>query len=154
MNNRKCKSCNIEKPLTEFRKHTSGYRHMCMECSVQKQKTYYKTVGKAVIYSKLYGDYETYFNAQLNRRNRKKTLSVKDCIDILNNQNKKCALTGLDFVLQANSPYLPTLDRINAGGSYTKENVRIVCNAANSFRNKWSDQIFFEICKKVYENNK
>lgn len=153
---RVCKICNIEKQLTEFGKcGKNTFRRQCKSCiSKNSRSRYIETNYKDKIYTKIYGSYEQYFLVQLKRRDRIKTLSLNDCLEMLKNQNGKCALTGLSFVLEPKNPYLPTLDRIESGGSYTKENVRLVCNAANSFRNKWSDKIFFEICERVSEYNK
>lgn len=152
---RECKICNIKKSLEEnFRKTGENtYRHQCDQCISKLKKEHYLNGGKNKQYKNVYGGYESYFRTQLNRRNRKKTLTVEDCLEILKKQNYKCVLTGIDFVLEPKNPYLPTLDRINAGGEYNKNNVRIVCNSVNSFRNKWSDEVFFQVCKKVVENN-
>lgn len=151
---RKCKICNKEKSLQENFGKTgkNTYRHQCNDCMAERRKSTYLNGGKEYIYNRIYGSYKKYFRAQLNRRGRKKTLSVDECLEILKKQNYKCSLTNLDFELEANSPYLPTLDRIKNGGEYNKDNVRIVCNAANSFRNKWNDSVFFEICRRVSEN--
>ncbi len=153
---RVCKICYIEKELTEFSKCSkNAFRHQCKSCiSKIKHERYVHTNVKDKMYKRVYGSYEQYFLVQLRKRDRIKTLSVSDCLEMVKNQNGKCALTGLDFVLEPNNPYLPTLDRIQSGGGYTKENVRLVCNAANSFRNKWPDQIFFDICRRVSEHTK
>jgi hypothetical protein len=153
---RECKICNIKKPIEENfgRTGKETYRHQCNECLSNRKKIIYLTGGKIRVYNYVYGNYESYFKAQLNRRGRKNTMTVEDCLDILEKQNYKCAITGLDFVLEPKNPYLPTMDRIKPGGEYKKDNVRIVCNAVNSFRNKWNDDIFFYICGKVIEFNK
>jgi len=152
---RECKICKIKKSLDENFNKTgeNTYRHQCNQCLSNIKKGQYLNGGKIKAYENVYGNYESYFRVQLNRRNRKNTLSVEDCIEILRKQNYKCELTGIDFILEPKSPFLPTLDRIIAGGEYSKNNIRIVCNSVNSFRNKWTDEIFFYVCKKVVESS-
>jgi hypothetical protein len=152
---RECKICNIKKSIKENFNKTGKdtYRHQCNECLSNREKEKYLNGGKIKAYENVYGNYESFFRVQLNRRNRKQTLTVEDCMFILKKQNYRCKLTGLEFILEPKNPYLPTLDRIIPGGEYNKDNIRIVCNSVNSFRNKWSDEVFFYVCKKIVENN-
>lgn len=43
------------------------------------------------------------------------------------------------------NPFAPSLDRINCGGGYTKDNTRIVCVAVNVAINTFGDDVFFKM---------
>jgi hypothetical protein len=62
-------------------------------------------------------------------------------------QNFKCALTAIPFYMTTEAtssrhPFLPSLDRISAGGGYTKSNVRIVIYAVNVMLMDWGTATF------------
>lgn len=70
------------------------------------------------------------------------------------NQNGSCLLTGIPFDLISNlnrigryNPFAPSLDRIDPGKGYTKNNTRIVCNAINIALNNWGDDFFAQLAK-------
>lgn len=66
-------------------------------------------------------------------------------------QHGRCALTGLSFDLrevgtgQAKRPFAPSLDRIEGDKGYTKDNVRLVCQAVNFALNRFGEDVFYEI---------
>lgn len=67
--------------------------------------------------------------------------------DRLNEQNFCCAITGLGFFREHGSaakrhPFAPSIDRVIAGGDYTKDNCRIVCHAANVMLFDWGVDVF------------
>jgi len=163
MNNfefKKCKLCGLDKNVNEFQNfilNKKNYqRKQCKSCiSFNAHKRYESHVKQRMI-DKKYSSYESYFQNLILKRNRNQELNVNDLMDILKKQNFKCSLTGYEFVLEPNHYLLPSIDRIVSGaygGKYTKNNIRIICHAANSFRNKWDDDIFFKICKSVVEHN-
>ena len=51
-----------------------------------------------------------------------------------------CSQTGLEFVYESNSPYTPSIDRIDSSKGYTKDNCQIVCNIYNFAKNIWDDE--------------
>jgi hypothetical protein len=61
-------------------------------------------------------------------------------------QGYRCAITGIDFFDNHNSParrhpYAPSIDRIKAGEGYTQDNCRIVCHAANVMLFDWGESV-------------
>lgn len=42
-----------------------------------------------------------------------------------------------------------SLNRIEAGGSYTKDNIQLVCRAVNSWRSNMPLKDFIDVCKAV-----
>lgn len=59
----------------------------------------------------------------------------------------RCALTGIPFKFDADfashiNPYVPSLDRIDPRGGYTKDNVRVVLGAVNIMLSDWGVDVF------------
>ena len=66
-------------------------------------------------------------------------------------QGGRCALSGRRFDLRhvgsgkARRPFAPSLDRIDSTGGYTRDNVRLVCQAVNFALNAYGEDVFREI---------
>jgi hypothetical protein len=74
-------------------------------------------------------------------------------------QDGRCALTGLQFRLEAASgmgfrynPLAPSLDRIDTNRGYTRDNVRLVCTAINLALNEFGEEFFAGLCKAYLEH--
>ena len=86
----------------------------------------------------------------------RKNLSVAELVETLEKQNFKCALSGepltckLEFgtVSKTNA----SIDRINAGGPYTKENIQLVCSIVNNLRVDMTVDEFIDWCRKVADH--
>jgi hypothetical protein len=72
-------------------------------------------------------------------------------LELYRTQGGCCALTGLPFNLRvvgsgkARRPYAPSLDRVDAASGYTRDNVRLICQAVNFALNAYGEDIFREI---------
>lgn len=79
--------------------------------------------------------------------------------ELLEKQNFKCALTGIDLVLPKNHIDLDaglknlSLDRIDSTKGYIEGNVRWVHKWINTMRLDFTDIEFIYLCSKVAENN-
>lgn len=76
------------------------------------------------------------------------TLTAAETVEILERQNYRCALTGLEFwsgTLGSHKPRRPTKDRIKADGPYTADNVRIVLFGVNALRGSGTDAEMYEV---------
>ena len=72
-------------------------------------------------------------------------------LDLLNKQNRKCALTGIKLVLQKDNPLSPSLDQIEPGKGYTKNNVQWLSWAANRAKGDLDTHDFVTMCKRIVE---
>ncbi len=66
-------------------------------------------------------------------------------------QLKKCALTGIDFVLSDSKeykfrPFAPSIDRKDSKKGYTYDNIQMVCVIVNKAKNEYSQEIFDMMC--------
>lgn len=84
-------------------------------------------------------------------------LDAEFLFELYNQQDGKCAVTGLPFIFEKSDfekrPFAPSIDRINCSKGYTKNNVRLVCGAVNIALNEYGDAVFDKICN-AYINNK
>ena len=84
-------------------------------------------------------------------------LSRDDLLKILETQNYKCALSGIDLTCSLSIGHKfwtnASVDRIIPGGPYTKDNIQLVCRAVNSWRADTPLEDFIEVCRKIAENN-
>lgn len=76
-------------------------------------------------------------------------LSRADQDDILSESGGRCRLTGIAFNLDrlgySRCPYAPSLDRIDSSQGYTRNNVRLVCIAANYAMNEWGEAVLSRV---------
>jgi len=72
-------------------------------------------------------------------------------LSLYRKQNGKCFWFGVDLKSSRNQkdPQIPTLDRIDCKGGYTKNNVVLACFAANIGRNTTTPRRFKEFVKLV-----
>lgn len=77
------------------------------------------------------------------------------------NQDGRCLLTDipLQFKTEAEHgrsyyPFSPSLDKIDANGSYTKENTRLVCTLINLAMNKFGEDTFEKLATAFLNKRK
>lgn len=80
-------------------------------------------------------------------------LSKGDILEMINEQEGKCALTGIPFDLSdcqtPRRPFAPSIDRIAQKGDYTRSNVRLTNVAANIARSDWSDDVLLAVAEGI-----
>ena len=74
-------------------------------------------------------------------------------------QNGKCALSGIDIPLLKNpktkaqrESQLASVDRINSSIGYVEGNVQWVHKDINLMKNKFDQNYFIKMCKKISKN--
>jgi len=75
--------------------------------------------------------------------------------DLFLKQNRKCALSGIElkFPSKWKDPiYTASLDRIDSGLGYIKNNVQWVHKDINMMKNKFNQNYFIDMCKKIANN--
>lgn len=126
-------------------------------CSVKcKGKVQYVSGKKSTEnqYEKISGNWKKYCQRLLYFGGRKRDqLTWQIIFDKIKEQDFKCALTGVELTCQLEKGVScktnASIDRIEAGGSYTVANIQIVCRAVNSWRSNLSVDEFIDWCKKV-----
>jgi len=108
-------------------------------------------------YESISGNWDRYLSRLLYYGGRKRDLLTKeDLMDKLEEQNYKCALSGIPLTcilkkgvkVKTNA----SVDRIEAGGPYTKDNVQLVCRALNHWRADTEIDEFVDFCRAVVKH--
>lgn len=93
--------------------------------------------------------------ANSKNRNLKLEITPDDIYEKYIQQNKKCALSGLDISLTFDpKTNTVSVDRIDSKKHYTKDNIQIVHKIINQCKMNLSDNDFYKFCKSVYFNLK
>ena len=75
----------------------------------------------------------------------------------LEKQGYKCALSGVPLTCELQigkrTKTNASIDRIEAGGAYTADNIQMVCRALNSWRADTAIPDFVNWCRKVVEHH-
>ena len=132
----------------------SGSHKFCSAQCKNKWKYVSGEVTTESQYKKISGNWSRYASRLLYFSGRKRdNLSREDILDKLKEQNYKCALSGVDLTCNLEKGNIfktnASIDRIEAGGPYTKDNIQIVCRALNSWRADLTVDDFIEWCRKV-----
>lgn len=84
-------------------------------------------------------------------------IDVEDVDRMFLRQDGRCAMSGVPFSLTihadafARHPFGPSLDRVSCALGYTRDNVRLVCVAANFGLGQWGDEVFLVIARGAVE---
>ena len=136
----------------------SGINKFCSQECKGKWKYMTGQVTTKSQYEKISGNWSRYISRLLYAGGRKRDgLTRKQLLDKLKNQDYKCALSGIEMTCQLKKgvkfPYNVSIDRIEAGGPYSIDNIQLVCRALNSWRSDTSIEDFIKICRAVAKHN-
>lgn len=142
-----CRCCGVE-----FQKISNNHVFCSQECKgLYKYKS--GRVTTATQYERLSASWDAYFARLVCQKGRKGQITTAQCLEILERQNYRCALSGVLLTKNMKRgtvcPSNASLDRIIAGGSYKPENVQLVCLAVNQWRNAQKLEHFIWWCKQV-----
>lgn len=142
---------------TTFEPLTKAHK-FCSESCKGKYKYAVKDVTTESQYSKISGDWRRYLQRLLYVGGRKRDqLTVDTLLEVYDFQKGLCALTGIELTCRLevgkNFPTNASVDRIEAGGPYIKENIQLVCKAVNSFRGTLPVDEFVWWCRRVVKHN-
>ena len=135
----------------------SGVHKYCSEKCKGKAKYIFGQETTETQYAKISGNWRQYFNRLKNQHNRTE-LTVECLLTILEQQNYLCALSGVPLTCQLSKGNIcktnASIDRIQAGGPYTKDNIQLVCRALNSWRGDTDLTEFVWWCNQVSQFKK
>ena len=98
----------------------------------------------------------TKFKTSAKERNIKFSLSIEEVLEVLKDQDYKCALSGQDisFKTQRGKIHRASIDRIDSSKGYFKENIQVVDKDINKMKLDHGQEYFIQLCKKIAEYNK
>jgi len=167
-----CRTCGIEKSLSEFIKNKlskGGYTHKCKSCETLWKSQYY-LINKDHIKkrNKEYRQNTTkWYSRTLEQRlryiiqlgiGRAKKKSIKWDIsleflkELWDKQKGLCAYSGVPLSFEDNHPHTVSLDRIDSSKEYTEDNVQFVCTIVNYVKQRFDENVFFTFCKSVTQH--
>ena len=136
-----------EKHKEHLKKLNHDWRQSNKEAQREKQYIYFKT-QKSRIQNMI---------KSARKRSKEKNidfdLDIKWLSSLFKEQNNKCILTNIDFIIPTerknhlSTPFTPSLDRIDPTKGYTKNNTRLVCYAMNCCLHDFGENIFEKIAK-------
>lgn len=141
----KC-SCGLTEKYVKSSDLVKGRSKCCNRCSL------YCGIGE------LSGTYISVVKKGAKLRNIEFNITSKQMVEVFELQNKKCALTGLDISLHRNysqgnrEKQTASLDRIDSSRGYVADNIQWVHKDVNIMKNKFSQEYFLEMCKRITEN--
>jgi hypothetical protein len=147
--NKQCRSCGVEKPLSEFYKKGAGCTAHCITCTKEKYRTEeYRSYQRN--YQK---EHTTIEQAMLNRsKSRAKRKGFEHNITLEDIQiPDKCPLLGIQLSkgsvsVQESSP---TLDRIDSSKGYIKGNVWVISYKANTIKSNATPEELLTIATRL-----
>jgi hypothetical protein len=150
-----CRHCNKSKDLSEFGIQCGRPHTYCRACCNIKQKAWqkkhrgYRGSGKL----KRFADRKlmqrlrkirTYANGR-----SECTLSDDFLLSLWEKQEGKCALSGIDMVLETNNLFVVSLDQINPGKGYAEGNVQLLTWAVNRAKGEIPLDQFITLCQQI-----
>lgn len=138
-------------------KPRSGVAKFCSESCKGKWKYITGHTTTESQYKTISGNWRKYLNRIVYRKRALHGLTTDDLLEVLERQNGRCALSGVELTCKLEKGTIcktnASVDRLVAGGSYSKDNVQLVCRAVNSFRTDLTVEDFVWWCKEVAKYN-
>lgn len=177
MQTKTCNDCGVTKSLDEFTKakasanyKTSNQTHhtYCKMCNARRAREWrasrpgYRGSGKISKYPKedrflVSAIRQRLADAKARCKKLGKPLpevSFEDLYKIFITQNRKCALTGADLLVEKDHPLCLSLDQIDPSKGYIPSNVQWVAWCVNRAKGDLTLQHFYEMCETVLEYRK
>ena len=153
-----CSHCKKYKPAKDFskstrNKHRDMLNNSCRECYKKAYSENRKRVNEATALNNV-------LKVRLHDalvRSKKKNLfidiTIKDLQELWNKQDGKCALTGFPMTLiwgtGVKNIYNLSIDRIDSSKGYTRDNIQLVCSAANMMKGYMEYNELIQFCKAI-----
>jgi hypothetical protein len=145
-----CFKCKTSKPIIGFFKNSQtldGFHSWCKSCCTEgniksrakansqigtRAKIFLRNAAKAAV-----------------KRNQEFSLTANDIVEMWDLQLAICPYSGREMTLEAGKLETVSIERIDSGIGYTRENTILVCNAVNRMKSDFSLQEFYDLCSDV-----
>jgi len=135
--------------------HSKSKKHKgCEKCSRFQTSKGYQLIS---------GQYWSTIRNSATTRNLEFNITMEYVWDLYIKQERKCNLSGMEIEFEPNSIHnrkidnrtkkTASLDRIDSSLGYIEGNVQWVHKDINRMKNKYNNDYFIEICKKIWEKN-
>lgn len=155
-----CHICGEYKDPIEFQHHTYyAYRnHKDKRCNKCKQIQNREARNKYSNEIKLYKVLQERWFAAKDRASNKGipfTISKEDLLNLWNAQNGLCSISKIPMTYELDNGRVFTnvsVDQINPGQGYTKDNIQLICSAVNQLKSNWDMDTVLYVCKQITIN--
>lgn len=164
---KKCTKCNKNKSFDSFRKRKikSGFSlySWCLNCEREYSRIFSKEHPRRGKYQATLGNLITGSRQRAKKRGLKHTINREQVEKMLVDQQWKCAITGIPITFDIDARYVGkrrcppnrvSIDRIDNSGGYIIDNIQLVCDFVNRFRNYLELDDFIGFCIMVADNNR
>lgn len=156
-----CTKCKKWRPESKFNIDKNSLHQnrggLCNECKDCQRERYYHERQRLFEDNNLALKYKLQQALKGTRRRSKEKniyndLTIDYLLYLWEKQNGQCALTGIPMTYKFYEGRVNTnlsVDRIDSTKGYSKDNVQLVCMAANQMKNDLSMEEFVEMCEAV-----
>lgn len=146
-----CKVCG-----ESYQPYSSGHKY-CSERCKGKSKYIDGVVTTRSQYDNISGNWRQYLIRLTYRKSRKAVgLSVDTLLELLEAQAGKCAISGVELTCRLESGTKcatnASIDQIDAGAGYHRENIRLVAVQANRMKWTMTDSELRDWCRRILEH--
>lgn len=146
-----CRTCD-----EEFKPNSGAHFYCSIKCGFKPSRKFQTTESQ---YRLISGDWPRYFSRLIySGGDRRSELTKEDLLGLLGKQNHRCALSGVELTctLEKGKRFWTnaSVDRIEAGGPYTKNNIQLVCRGLNSWRGSIPIDEFRWWCEQVVNHGR
>jgi len=142
--NNRCKACNAE-VAREWRKKNPGYRGSGKIKSIPPEDRMLASAISARVSDA---------KSRASKRGQPCDVDREYLYQLFKDQDRKCALTGVDLKVEKKAITCLSLDQIDPAKGYIKGNVQWVAWAVNRAKGDMHTDVFVDMCKKVLEHQK
>lgn len=155
----RCHDCGEYKNVSCYVRHSDMrlrdyHNGICKECQIKRKKLIEPKKDdslklKQVLNQRLLGAKERATKQELDFN-----LTLDYLLSLWNLQQGICAMSGIEMTFDRYHGRIPTnvsIDKIDRNKGYVIGNVQLVCMACNQIKSDWSEEIMYNICKKIVE---
>ena len=161
MTTKECTQCHITKPLDMFYKvsiRKDRRRCQCIECCTKYRRANNERANKLQAKSRASNPERIIRRDILSQRKysaKKKGMDYNLTDEWRDDKlsTGKCEKTGIPFVYEFHSPYVPSIDRIDSSKGYTTDNCQMVITVYNTAKNVYTDDLMLEMSKALIKES-
>lgn len=168
-----CKKCGVDRPLDQFPVVKGKFVSPCKPCRLEYRKTVQKdyragyfrdraaTPDRKQYMIDRKKKWPAYLASKLStaKSGAKKRgilfeLTTEHLIQLFENQNGKCALTGREFCIDRSPGHMLSIDRIKGELGYVPGNVRLVVFEVNAARGSGDDDALISLATDILKHHR
>lgn len=143
---RKCSASEIEKEFPKNR-HRGN---ICNECLHILDRARYSKENDIERKERSIENLLKYHLQNINSRKKKiVTICLDDLLKMWDDQNGKCVLSNVEMKVKTGVPDMVSVDRIDSGFGYVKENCQLVCYSLNLAKASFSQNSFAKFMQAI-----